>query len=139
MLVLDTNHARELDVRSTLGLRLLGSLDASADDVVITAITVEEQQRGWLAELQRQKDPRSQIAVYHRLVRQMELHAAWTILPWDIDAVIHFEGLCTQRVRISTNDLKIAAIALAHDATLLTRNTADFRQVPGFKVENWLS
>lgn len=32
-------------------------------------------------------------------------------------------------------DLKIAAICLAHDAMLLTRNVADFS---GLRVENWL-
>jgi len=35
-------------------------------------------------------------------------------------------------------DLKIAAICLAHDATLLTRNVADFQNIPGLRVENWL-
>jgi predicted nucleic acid-binding protein len=34
--------------------------------------------------------------------------------------------------------LKIACIAIAHDAVLLSRNLGDFRQVPGLKVENWL-
>jgi len=37
-----------------------------------------------------------------------------------------------------TQDLKIACICLAHDATLLTRNLADFKPVPGLRVENWL-
>ena len=35
-------------------------------------------------------------------------------------------------------DLKIACIAFAHEATLLTRNAADFKQVPPLRVENWL-
>jgi tRNA(fMet)-specific endonuclease VapC len=34
-------------------------------------------------------------------------------------------------------DLKIAAIVLSHDATLLSRNLMDFRKVPGLKVEDW--
>jgi tRNA(fMet)-specific endonuclease VapC len=34
-------------------------------------------------------------------------------------------------------DLKIAAIALANKATLLTRNTADFSKVPALMTENW--
>ena len=43
-----------------------------------------------------------------------------------------------QGIRIGTMDLRIASIALAHVATLLTRNTVDFAQVPGLCFENWL-
>lgn len=35
---------------------------------------------------------------------------------------------------MSTSDLKIASIALAHDATLLTRNLHDFTKVPGLRI-----
>lgn len=35
-------------------------------------------------------------------------------------------------------DLKIASIALNHDALLLTANVRDFDQVPGLRTENWL-
>jgi predicted nucleic acid-binding protein len=33
--------------------------------------------------------------------------------------------------------LKIAVIALSHDATLLSRNFANFRQIPALRVEDW--
>ena len=36
-------------------------------------------------------------------------------------------------------DLKIAAIARANDALLLSANRRDFAKVPGLRVENWLS
>jgi tRNA(fMet)-specific endonuclease VapC len=36
---------------------------------------------------------------------------------------------------IGPNDLLIAAIALAHDATLVTRNVREFARVDGLKIE----
>jgi len=138
MLILDTDHASELGFRSAAGIRLLSRLSQTETDIVITAITVEEQLRGWLAALNRHTDPTSQIRDYSRLIRQIELHAAWTILPWDGDAVRIFLGLRKQHIRIGTQDLKIAAVALAHEVTLLTRNTVDYQQVPGLRFENWL-
>ena len=39
--------------------------------------------------------------------------------------------------KIGLADRLIACIALAHDATLVTRNTKDFAIVPGLKLENW--
>jgi tRNA(fMet)-specific endonuclease VapC len=35
-------------------------------------------------------------------------------------------------------DLLIACIALAHDATLVTRNLRHFRHVPKLRVTNWV-
>jgi predicted nucleic acid-binding protein len=35
-------------------------------------------------------------------------------------------------------DLKIAATALVNHAVLLSANLADFEQVAGLRVENWL-
>ena len=138
MVVLDTDHASELGFRSAAGIRLLHRLSESGDDAVITAITVEEQMRGWLAEIRRRTDPAEQIAAYDRLVRQVELCASWIILPWDLAAVEWLRRLREQRIRVGTQDLKIASVVLAHDATLLTRNTVDFAKVPGLRFENWL-
>jgi tRNA(fMet)-specific endonuclease VapC len=39
---------------------------------------------------------------------------------------------------IGSNDLLIAAHALALDLTLVTANTGEFSRVPGLKLENWL-
>jgi tRNA(fMet)-specific endonuclease VapC len=35
-------------------------------------------------------------------------------------------------------DLMIAAVALVHNLTLVTNNTADFEHVPGLRLEDWL-
>jgi tRNA(fMet)-specific endonuclease VapC len=62
----------------------------------------------------------------------------WQILPIDRDALKQFESLKTARLKLSTMDLKIASVALAYDATLLSRNLRDFQQVRGLRLENWL-
>jgi tRNA(fMet)-specific endonuclease VapC len=64
--------------------------------------------------------------------------AAFTLLPWDAEAAELFQRLRRQGVHIGSMDLKIACIASAHDATLLTRDTVDFTRVPGLRFENWL-
>jgi len=56
----------------------------------------------------------------------------------DHEAVETFNRLRDQGARVGTQDLKIAAIAFAHDARLLTRNAVDFAKVPGLRFENWL-
>jgi tRNA(fMet)-specific endonuclease VapC len=38
---------------------------------------------------------------------------------------------------IGSNDLLIAAIALAHDLTLVTHNTTEFSRVAGLRFEDW--
>ncbi|MEJ8856439.1 type II toxin-antitoxin system VapC family toxin [Variovorax robiniae] len=38
---------------------------------------------------------------------------------------------------IGPYDLLIAAIALAHNLTVVTRNVREFSRVPGLRVENW--
>jgi predicted nucleic acid-binding protein len=47
------------------------------------------------------------------------------------------ERLKSAKIRIGTNDLRIAAIVLAYDALLLTRNLADFCRVPRLRAEDW--
>jgi len=47
------------------------------------------------------------------------------------------EDLTIQGKLIGPNDLLIAAIARAHDATLVTRNTKEFCRIPALRVEDW--
>jgi tRNA(fMet)-specific endonuclease VapC len=138
MLILDTNHVVELGYQSAPGLRLLGRLDEDARPNATTIVSAEEQLRGWMAELHRVRDPRHQTGLYRRLRERIEFYSSWHVLDWDTEAADLFVTHRQQGIRIGTQDLKIACIALTHGATLLTRNVADFRAVPGLLVENWL-
>ena len=121
-----------------MSVALLERIGASGDAAVTTIVTVEEQLRGWLAEIHKHTDPFRQILAYERLRGRVEFFASWTILPWDDDSARRLVNFRRQGVRLGTMDLKIACITLAHGATLLTRNTGDFAQVPGLRFENWL-
>ena len=58
-------------------------------------------------------------------------------MSFDAAAADRFDSLRAARVHVGTLDLRIAAIALANDKTVLTRNVRDFRKVPGLRVEDW--
>jgi len=42
-------------------------------------------------------------------------------------------------IAVSVPDLMIASVALVHDLTLVTHNTADFRNIPGLRLDDWLT
>ena len=137
MLVLDTDHLVELDLGSPAGVLLRERLDAADDHIATTIISAEEQLRGWLAQIHRLPAVHRQIVAYERLQRRMEFFAAWQVLPWTSAAADVFEELRRKQIRIGTMDLKIAAIVLTQDATLLSRNLVDFRKVPNLRVQDW--
>lgn len=136
--ILDTDHVTALGYGTDAGLKLRERILRSDLNTCTTIITVEEQLRGWLAEIHRLTAPHQQIRGYQRLQERIEFFAAWRVLPWNMAAADQFATLRRQGIRIGSMDLKIACIALVFDATLLTRNVADFGQVTGLRVEDWL-
>src|SRR6266705_5902429 len=139
MYILDTDH-----------LSLLGRADSSeaqrlrfrlagfnTEERVTTIITFEEQMRGWMSHLARSRVLARQIEAYRRLKEFLDRYLKVTVLEFDEAAAVEFKRLQGLRLRVGTMDLKIAAIALAHSATVLTRNVKDFDLVPGLRVEDW--
>ena len=139
MILLDTDHISLLQVRDApSAFALQARLETfPPDEVVTTVITLEEQMRGWLALLHRVPEVARQVAYYERLLGLVGFFAAWEVLPFDQRAAATFAQLRQQGVRIGTMDLKIAAIALEHQALVLSGNLRDFHQVPGLHVEDW--
>jgi tRNA(fMet)-specific endonuclease VapC len=101
-----------------------------------TAINVEEQMRGWLSAIAKERNPVRQIAPYRDLIGLFEFFGAFSIAMFDERAANNFLQL--GGVRIKATDRKIASVALTQSALLLTANTRDFAQVPGLRFENWL-
>ena len=86
MLVLDTDHFSEWERGSIAGSRLRARVEPSRPAISVSIVTVEEQMRGWLAEISRQRDLHRQIIAYAKLQRQVEAFADWVILPWNSDS-----------------------------------------------------
>lgn len=47
--------------------------------------------------------------------------------------------LLQQGIAVPTADLMIASAALVHNPTLVTHNTADFQNIPGLRLDDWLT
>ena len=140
MIVLDSDHVSVLQFPESVKAEALRDRLASAGDSTVstTAVTIEEQTRGWLAAIRSAKDVNRQVPFYSRLVGLFEFFVEWDILPFDDTAAEKFTELRRNGVRIGSMDLKIASIALIRNATLLSSNLKDFQQVAGLSVEDWL-
>ncbi len=75
----------------------------------------------------------------HRLAETETFLATFRVVEFNDDAILQFGRFRYERRlgKMDRGDLLAACIALAHDATLVTRNTKDFAAVPGLKLENW--
>lgn len=58
-------------------------------------------------------------------------------LPFNEESARQFATLKRLRLKVGSQDLLIASIVLVHKATLLTRNSRHFSQVPGLLIEDW--
>ena len=138
MLVLDTDHMSLLEWGSESSAVLRERLaDIPPDQVAATIISSEEQMRGWMAYIARSKSTARQLEAYQRLQRHLDNYRQIPVLEFDETATDEFLRLRRSRIQIGTMDMKIAAIVLARDATLLSRNLVDFGKVPGLNVEDW--
>lgn len=135
MVLLDTDHV-SLDQRGHPLVRARVQAAGPAQ-VAISTITVEEQMRGWLAAIRAAKTSEARATAYQRLRMAIEYFASFTILDYTVQTDVRVGELRKQGLRIGTHDLRIAAVALAHGATLVTRNRSDFQQVPGLAIEDW--
>jgi len=136
--LLDTDHIPLVHRKGEGGRHIEERLaNVPTDSVFVSIISYEEQTRGWCAELAGRRSFGQQEAIYSELARMLDLYCATPILHFDSASVSEFHRLWLLRLRVGTMDLKIAAIALANDAVLLTRNSSDFSRVPGLRIEDW--
>ena len=140
MIILDTDHLSVVtDERHSQHAALVTRMAVADQTYSVSIVSIEEQLGGWLAKLHRLREGDRQIEPYDRVIKFIRLMEAFEIVRWDERATIRLDELRSRRINIGTQDLKIAALALSNDATVLTANLKDFTKVPGLRIENWIS
>ncbi|MBX9258532.1 type II toxin-antitoxin system VapC family toxin [Desmonostoc muscorum CCALA 125] len=132
--ILDTDH---LSLYGRNHPILIPKLLAAKVQLTTTAINVEEQLRGRLAQVAEAKEGVLQSNAYQRLIETVMLLSEFNILQYDEKSQEIYQKFRNQRIRIGTQDLRVASIVLANKGILLTRNLQDFEKVPGLTIEDW--
>ena len=133
--ILDTDH---ISLYQRGDLNVINRLSsANPKNIPGTVISLEEQMYGRLSEIKKATSAISLITAYSRLEITLDYFKSVQVLPFDQNAHTSFESLIRQKLRVGTQDLRIAAIALSVNGIVVTRNQKDFGKVPNLQVENW--
>ncbi len=134
--VLDTDHVSLWQRQHPVVVERVANLDVSV--LSMTIITAEEQLRGRLEVIRRANSAIARVAAYHRLRETLDFLKQFPqILNFTAAAEAYYADMKQQRIRIGSQDLRIAAIARSVGGTVVTRNRRDFEQVPGLLITDW--
>jgi tRNA(fMet)-specific endonuclease VapC len=136
--ILDTDHVSLWLKDHPMVRRKAAELEA---DLAITIVTVQELFNGWVGRLNDPAQANQQVRLYAKLSRIVAYLQEVRVLELDDSADLCFRQMLTAYPNLRKNriqkDMRIAAIALSRNATVVTRNLRDFGQVPGLKIEDW--
>jgi tRNA(fMet)-specific endonuclease VapC len=133
--ILDTDHVSLFQTGHPLVTQRLQSTEPNA--LAATIITVEEQMYGRLNRIIRAKSTDDLRLAYFNLNRTLEYFKTINVIDLDRAAADCYQEIVSQKLRVGTQDLKIAAITLYRQAIVVTRNYRDFSKVPGLQIEDW--
>lgn len=106
------------------------------EHIYISIVSVEEVLRGTL-ELFRRCEKENDIAHGYAFLDGLLMDLSkFQILAFDEEAEEAYKRMSAEAKRCGKGDCRIAASAMAHDYTVITRNVDDFRII-GAEFENW--
>lgn len=109
----------------------------SSQDLAVTIVSLEEQMYGRLNAIRRAKLPEKLVSAYSKLKYTWYFFTTINLLDFTPASHACYADLVRQKIRIGTQDLRIAAIALSVNGIIVTRNQRDFGKVPGLIWEDW--
>ena len=133
--VLDTDH---ISLAQRNHPRVAAKIHAiHPDEMAITIITAEEQLRGRFSQIRRSPSGLACVDAYRQLRETIDRLKTLAILDFDVAAELIDQSLRQRHPRMGTQDRRIAAIALANQCILVTRNQTDFGQLTGLTLQDW--
>lgn len=132
---LDANALRDWIARDPGLDRLIGNRMPALPCVVL-----EEALRGWLEQAHRSRQKHDEVRLSASLKRLEEFYLFTRSLPvldYSPGALATLKQISAGRGNRDRNDLRIAAICIAHQVPLVTRNVKDFEDLQGLTVETW--
>ncbi len=137
--LLDTDHLSVLQKSTGLDYECLSARMAQIpiSDFGISIVTVHEQFLGSHTYISRTRNAQDLVKGYEFMAKLVRNIKIIPVVPFDDSASILFDNLQSQKVKVATMDLRIAAIASSRGLVLLTRNHRDFVKVPGLTIEDW--
>jgi tRNA(fMet)-specific endonuclease VapC len=109
----------------------------SPAQLAVSVITIDEVLTGWYTKVRHAKTPPQIARAFGQLTTAVSFLSGVQIQTFTEAAVLRYQGLRSTFRRLNKNDLRIAAIVLECNDTLVTRNTSDFQQIPGLTIVDW--
>lgn len=133
--ILDTDHVSLLERQQPAIVQRYKKYPV--ETTAITIITWEEQMRGRLNVIRQATSSDQRVLAYTRLLSTIRFLQDFRIINFDVMADRDYMQLQAQKIRVGTQDLRIASIALSCSAVVVTRNHKDFGKVPNLMWEDW--
>jgi tRNA(fMet)-specific endonuclease VapC len=109
-------------------------------DRCVPVVVLEETFRGRLDGIRKAQAGQVRIPLnraYDLFMEAVEGAKEFRLLPHTPAADALFKQWRAAKLRVGSQDLRIAAICLDHGATLVTRNARDYAQVSGLTLDIW--
>lgn len=133
--ILDTDHVSLFQSQHSLVTQRI--ITTEPNTIAVTIVTLEEQLYGRLNRIRRAKTLEALVSAYAKLRATWDFFNTINLLDFTEEAYACYTNLIRQKIRIGTQDLKIAAIALSIDGIVVTRNQKDFGKVPDLRLQDW--
>ncbi len=125
------NDANADRVRARMTMQTTGT-------VFLTEITAEETIRGALARIRAEETRGKLGGGYALLVELIQELAQYPFLPYDDAADQIYRSFSAAVKRTGSADCRIAAVAQANGAIVVTRNVRHYAAIPGTHFEDWM-